>query len=139
VARQTITKLIDDLDGSEADRTVAFGLDGYIYEIDLNSKNENELRTKLGPFLEVARRVRADAGRARGTGRSVSDKDRNAAIRAWAAAEGVELNARGRIANIVQEAFDAQDGDALREALGIELVQPKPRRTRRAPQFSEAG
>jgi nucleoid-associated protein Lsr2 len=136
VARQTIIKLVDDLDGGEANATVSFALDGYRYEIDLNDKHQNELRNKLGPFLEAARRVSADPTRGRGSGRTVSDKERNTAIREWAANEGVEINTRGRIANAVQEAFQAQDGDALRAAFGVELVRPKPRRTRRA-QFSD--
>src|SRR5215467_4081734 len=33
VARETFTKLIDDLDGGEAHETVKFGLDGHFYEI----------------------------------------------------------------------------------------------------------
>ena len=130
MARHTITTLVDDLDGSTAETTVNFGLDGQLYEIDLNSRHEHELRKTLRPFLDAARRVRAETGRRR-SDRGGTDKDRNAAIRAWAAAEGVELNTRGRIANAVQEAFDAQDGDALRAAFGIELEQPKPRRGRR--------
>lgn len=138
MARQTITKLVDDLDGSEANDTVTFGLDGYAYEIDLNRKHESELRSTLEPFLDAARRVRSDSARTRGAARSTSDKDRNAAIREWAAAEGVEVNTRGRIAQAVQQAFDAQDGDALREAFGVELVAPKPRRGRRAAEFSAA-
>jgi hypothetical protein len=43
VAKQTITKLIDDLDKGEADETVKFGLDGVQYEIDLSAKNAAKL------------------------------------------------------------------------------------------------
>ena len=35
MAKETITRLIDDLDKSDADETVRFGLDGIEYEIDL--------------------------------------------------------------------------------------------------------
>ena len=145
MARETVTKLIDDLDGSAADSSVAFALDGHDYTIDLNARNETELRTLLEPYVEVARKVRPQTG---GAGvsvgrraRTVSDKERNAAIRSWALDEGVELNQRGRIAAVVQQAYDAQDGDMLREALGLELVvEEKPARRRRVaqPQFSEA-
>jgi hypothetical protein len=137
MARETIVQLIDDLDGSPAGGTVRFGLDGIAYEIDLSEKNENELRTKLGPFLEAATKVRPEIRR--GHGKSpAGDKERNAAIRAWALSEGVELAQRGRIANVVQEAFEASDGDMLREALGLELVEEKPTRRRRVsnPEFS---
>ena len=41
--------LEDDLDGSVADETVTFALDGVTYEIDLNAKNAGELRDALAP------------------------------------------------------------------------------------------
>ena len=138
MARETITRLIDDLDGSDADSTVTFGLDGTAYEIDLNSKHQDEFRSALSPFLDSARRIRPDSGRGKSSARAASDKDRNAAIREWAATEGAEVNTRGRIAQAVQDAYEAQDGHALREALGLELVEVKPRRGgRRAAEFSE--
>ena len=40
--------LEDDIDGSDATETVAFGLDGTSYEIDLNDKNAAKLRDALG-------------------------------------------------------------------------------------------
>jgi hypothetical protein len=127
------------LTGSSADTTVRFALDGFGYEIDLSTKNEKELRTKLEPFLTAASKVRATTGRS-GVRSVASDKDRNAAIRVWALGEGVELPGRGRIANIVQQAYEAKDGDMLREGLGLELVEEAPRRGRRtvSPQFSES-
>ena len=139
MARETFVNLIDDLDGSSADTTVRFALDGFGYEIDLSTKNEKELRTKLEPFLTAASKVRATTGRS-GVRSVASDKVRNAAIRAWALGEGVELPGSGRIANIVQQAYEAKDGDMLREGLGLELVEEAPRRGRRtvSPQFSES-
>jgi hypothetical protein len=38
---------IDDLDGSAAEGTVRFGLDGTEYEIDLNARHARELRDAL--------------------------------------------------------------------------------------------
>jgi hypothetical protein len=138
MAKQVIESLVDDIDGSPADSTVAFGLDGHGYTIDLNSKHEKELRTLLGPYVEAARRVRPGRGVGRPGARPGGDKVRNAAIRAWARDEGVELATRGRIAIAVQDAFEAQDGNALREAMGVELVEPtKPRRRRTEARFSE--
>lgn len=55
--------LVDDLDGSEAEETVTFGLDGSQYEIDLNSKNAEAMREALAPFVDSARRVAARRGR----------------------------------------------------------------------------
>ena len=58
MAREYIQKVTDDLDGSDGATTVRFGLDGVDWTIDLNAKNETDMRTKLGPFLDGARRVR---------------------------------------------------------------------------------
>lgn len=140
MARQIIEKLVDDIDGSPADSTITFSVDGITYTIDLNNRHENSLRTALGPFLEVARKVRSDGrGAGRVGSRSVGDKERNAAIRAWALSEGVELPSRGRIAGIVQEAYEVKDGAVLRAGLGLEEVEEKPRRRRKPEaEFSAA-
>jgi hypothetical protein len=129
VARETITKLIDDLDGSDAHATITFGLDSATYEIDLNASHDTALRAVLAPYIDVARRGPSAGSRTRAARAPGATKDRNAAIRQWAASEGAELPARGRIAGAVKDAFDAQDGDALRSVLGIELA-PKTRRRR---------
>ena len=39
--------LIDDLDGSQAQHTVAFSLDGQEYEIDLSAQNTQRLHDAL--------------------------------------------------------------------------------------------
>ena len=39
MAQKVHITLEDDLDGGDATETVAFGLDGRSYEIDLNDKN----------------------------------------------------------------------------------------------------
>lgn len=49
------TVLKDDLDGSEATETIAFGLDGKAYEIDLNSEHAEMLRMGLNGFVETGR------------------------------------------------------------------------------------
>jgi nucleoid-associated protein Lsr2 len=133
MAKEVIERLVDDIDGSEATESIVFGVDGLAFRIDLNDHHANELRTKLGQFVEVARRVRDQTGRAGQTARrTVTDKDRNFAIRQWALSEGVELPSRGRIAGAVQQAFDAADVAALYEAAGLEQeVAPAPKRSRR--------
>jgi hypothetical protein len=89
MAQKVQVLLVDDLDGSEATETVAFGLDGASYEIDLSSGNAGKLRKELAHYVEHARK----AGR-----------ERSAQIRAWAKQRGYKVNERGRIpANIVAE------------------------------------
>jgi nucleoid-associated protein Lsr2 len=133
MAKQVIERLVDDIDGSEANQSVSFSVDGHTYQIDLNEQHADELRAKLQPFVGVARRVRHQPGPTRGAGRGiVPDKDRNSAIRRWALDEGVELPTRGRIAGAVQAAYDARDVDALYTATGLEReAEPAPKPTRR--------
>lgn len=62
MATRTITTLVDDMDGGEAEETVPFGLDGVDYEIDLNKDHADELREALEKFVAAARSIRG-AGR----------------------------------------------------------------------------
>jgi hypothetical protein len=113
MARQVITLLTDDLDGSEADRTVEFSLDGVNYTIDLSDKNAGKLRKVLEPYIAAGTRVRRagverrSPSRGRADGSVVrSSRDQNQAIREWAAKNGYELSSRGRIPASIVDAFD---------------------------------
>ena len=57
MAQKVNIVLVDDIDGSEAEETVTFGLDGTTYEIDLNSDNAQALRDSLSGYLGHARKV----------------------------------------------------------------------------------
>ena len=57
MAQKVQVLLVDDLDGSEATETVAFGLDGASYEIDLSSGNAGKLRKELAHYVEHARKA----------------------------------------------------------------------------------
>ena len=61
MATKIQTLLIDDLDDSEAEGTVRFGLDGAEYEIDLNAEHAQAPRD-----ARRARYVRRRGGRGRG-------------------------------------------------------------------------
>ena len=61
MARKTVVALEDDLSGGPADETVCFSLDGVDYEIDLSSRNAEQLRNELDVFVAAARRLRARA------------------------------------------------------------------------------
>jgi hypothetical protein len=113
MAKQVVTLLTDDLDGSEADRTVEFGLDGVNYTIDLSDKNVGKLRKALEPYIVAGTRVGRGGVDRRGLGRaraaapsSRSNRDQNQAIREWAGKNGFEVSERGRIPASVVEAFD---------------------------------
>ena len=65
MAQKVQVLLVDDLDGSEATETVAFGLDGTSYEIDLSSGNAGKLRKELAHYVKHARKTSAPAQRRR--------------------------------------------------------------------------
>ena len=114
MARETFTRLVDDIDGGEAHETVRFGLDGQSYEIDLSSKNANKLRTALGPYLESGNRLSgrsgAAVGRRRGTGTARADREQNQAIRDWAIRKGFEVAPRGRIRQEIVDEYHRTRG-----------------------------
>ncbi len=109
MAQQTVTTLIDDIDGSAATETVSFGLEGTAYEIDLSEAHAEDLREVLSPYVSAARRAQSSTSR-RGTParssrqRSADDVDPKE-VRAWAQANGVEVSARGRINGNVLEQY----------------------------------
>lgn len=111
MATQTHVTLIDDIDGSSAVETVAFGLDGADYEIDLNEKNAKKLRDALAVYAANARQVGGRRNRSRQTRaakpvRSGSNKEQLAAIRDWARSQGYEVSDRGRLSAAVMQAFE---------------------------------
>ena len=112
MAKQTVTLLTDDIDGTEADRTVEFGLDGVNYTIDLSDKNAGKLRKALDPYLTAASRIgrSATTGRipTRGTSTGRTNRDQNQAIREWATKNGYEVSERGRIPASIVEAFHSK-------------------------------
>jgi hypothetical protein len=52
-----MTRLVDDIDGSQAVTTLSFSLDGLSYEIDLSESHLDAFRQALAPFVSVARKV----------------------------------------------------------------------------------
>jgi hypothetical protein len=98
MARETMTRLVDDLDGSDAQETVKFALDGRSYEIDLSTKNAAKLRTTLATYVENGTRVaRTSSTGGRRTGGTASSPEDTRDIRMWAEQQGYEVASRGRL------------------------------------------
>ena len=98
MAQKLQTFLIDDLDGSEAEGTVLFGLDGTQYEIDLSTEHAKELRTALARYIDAGRRVTGTTRRAGQAGRKApANGISNTEVRAWAKAQGLDVKERGRV------------------------------------------
>ena len=98
MAQKIQTLYIDDLDGSPAEGTVRFGLDGSEYEIDLNANHAKELRSALTRYADAARRVSSGARRQPRSGRRAPASGLNTTeVREWAKAQGIEVKDRGRM------------------------------------------
>ena len=108
MAQQTSVSLVDDLDGSKAAETVAFGLDGFLFEIDLSKKHAAALRKALTEFVEHGRRVKPDTAARRGSRRSVARTGAAPAdIREWAIGQGISVSLRGRVPADVLAQYEA--------------------------------
>ena len=113
MAKETVVKLLDDLDGGVAHETVTFGLDGQVYEIDLSTKNAKKLRSELATYVERGNRVSARTGVrrvGRRAGVATADRDENRAVREWAQAKGFDIAARGRIKQDIVDAYQRAGG-----------------------------
>jgi len=110
---RTVTLLEDDIDGSKADETVQFALDGTSYQIDLTQEHAAELRKALETYINHARHSN---GRSAGVGqRGESRRERASrpadtkSVRAWAESNNIKVSKRGRIpAEIVEQYRNAR-------------------------------
>jgi hypothetical protein len=104
MASKTLIVLQDDTDGSEASETIAFGIDGAAYEIDLNEKHAKQLRSSLEKYAAKGRKVGGRRSNSRGTARI--DKDQISGMRAWLQEHGHDVSSRGRIPAKLQELYN---------------------------------
>ena len=107
----------DEVEGSE---TVAFGLDGTSYEIDVCEQHAGELRDAFASYVGAARRAgrapvapsqrrgggRGSRGASTGSGGN-GDRQRVQEIREWARSNGHKVSERGRLSAAVVEAYEA--------------------------------
>jgi len=111
VAQKIQTLFIDDIDGSEAEGTVRFALDGAEYEIDLNTKHADALRKSLAKYIDAARRSAGTARRpVRSGGRASATGVNTTEVREWAKAQGIEVKDRGRVPAELVVRFRAATG-----------------------------
>ena len=104
MAQKIQTLFIDDHDGSAAEGTVRFGLDGTEYEIDLNAGHARELRDALARYMGAARRPARGARRGSAGGLYTTE------VREWAKAQGIEVKDRGRVPAELVVKFKAATG-----------------------------
>ena len=103
---RTTTLLVDDLTGDPANTTVRFALDSHEYELDLTDKNAAEFREALSRYVKAARKVSSGRRGVPASKPAFSEVD-PAAVRAWAAGQGIEVSPRGRVSKNVVEQYRA--------------------------------
>ncbi|WP_353816663.1 histone-like nucleoid-structuring protein Lsr2 [Agromyces sp. SYSU T00266] len=104
MAKRVVETLIDDLDGSDADRTLSFAFDGDQYAIDLSSANIDKFEAALAPYIGAARKTAGRGGASRRRGGSAGGGDTKDA-REWLRANGHQVSDRGRIPAPLMELY----------------------------------
>ena len=111
MAQKIQTVFVDDLDGTEAEGTVRFGLDGTEYEIDLNAGHAQALREALAPYVSAARRAGGGTRRpARAAARRSPASVNTTEVREWAKSQGIDVKDRGRVPAELVVKFKAATG-----------------------------
>ena len=106
MAQKVTVEMTDDLDGSQADTTVSFAIDGNAYEIDLSKRNAAAMRRTFDRYIEHARKAGRSTRRTRGT----RDRRHSSDVRAWAKARGIQVSERGRIPASVVSQYEKANG-----------------------------
>jgi len=109
VAQKVQVILTDDLDGSDADETVAFAIDGVSYEMDLSEANAEALREALAGYVQAARRTGGRAIRRTGVAKPARPADERvdlSDLRSWARDHGFQVSDRGRVSGEVRAAYE---------------------------------
>jgi hypothetical protein len=110
VAKNTITQITDDIDGSAEAETVSFGFQGASYSIDLAPKNLDKLTRALAPFIEHATKNRGTASVSRTTPRKPGRTYDLVQLREWARKNKIAVPSRGRIPGAVVDQYLAAGG-----------------------------
>ncbi|MEW1922190.1 Lsr2 family protein [Streptomyces sp. NPDC088360] len=129
MAQKVRVRLVDDLDGCEAQETVSFTFDGKPREIELSHENAAKFRAFMAPYMEASRPAKPTNLAAKGAPAPTQAQLREdgVAIRAWAAKYHLPVNPRGRIPENTRKAWtlhtkhnDRSLLDTLLERAGID-------------------
>ena len=99
---EVLVTVVDDLTGEEfiegQGETFVFTFDGEKYELDLSDKNAKSFRTAVKKYVDAARVT---------TGRRPGTPSEAAEVRSWAAENGVQVSAKGRIPEAILTQYRA--------------------------------
>ena len=98
------TVLVDDMDGGDADVTIAFVINGEGYSMDLSNENADAFHRALAPWLAIATKGRND--REATVKNYLAGVEQRAALRKWAAQKGLDVSARGRIPQEITDEYN---------------------------------
>jgi len=119
----------DDLTGGPAVETVAFGIDGRSYEIDLNAQHAMDFRQRLARFVDHARLARPKRRDART--RTAANREHSRQIRHWAQSHGYEVAEHGRLPTDVVAQYESAHKGSQRSDRSTMRAKTKRRATRR--------
>ena len=107
MAKKQSVQFIDDLDGAVLDEfvTIRWALDGKHYEFDTSPEHAAQFRKAVDKYLTASRRVNG-TGKTNGGRPAATPATDAAAIRAWATANGYDVNVRGPIPESVITAYN---------------------------------
>ncbi|WP_341258135.1 Lsr2 family protein [Gordonia malaquae] len=105
MAKKTVIKVVDDIDGAELEvyETVRWGIDGRQFEFDTSPANAELFRSHMASYVTVSRAVTGPASRRQKPTKGPSSQR----IREWANANGFNVSVRGRIPGEVLTAYAA--------------------------------
>ncbi|EQD87160.1 hypothetical protein N599_05440 [Saccharopolyspora erythraea D] len=145
MAERIQVELVDDIDGSPAQHTVTFALDGVTYEIDLSERNAQRLRAVFERYIERARSpqgaprsTRAQEREERETrqaNRQLTEQIRGAAQRTR---EHLNQKAQEAAAAVDEPGEEAGELPALQLSQEESVQQESPVPAVSLPQFSSA-
>ena len=110
MAIKTITELVSDISGEPIEqgkgRSIDFSYEGVLYRVDLTNDELATFENALKPYLDAGQKIGGQRRRTSASSTSKRDFD-PAAVRAWAASQGMAISPRGRIKTEVIEKYHA--------------------------------
>ncbi|WP_237710716.1 histone-like nucleoid-structuring protein Lsr2 [Saccharopolyspora spinosa] len=130
-----MVEFVDDIDGSPAEQTMTFSVEGVVYEIDLNAHHAQHLRDLLQRYITHARREPAHRGNRRAEREQRQARETNKGLTAQIrqAAQRTREHLSHQPAS---EQTDHTDPNPPAEITEITVVEPHTRKEPRNPQHA---
>lgn len=108
-------RLVDDINGEEAQQSIEFGFNGKSYIIDLTDGNAAEFRDTMSKWIECARETPKTGSKRSGKMKPSSKSAKKDAavlrkdIRGWAKDNNLDISNKGPISREIHEAYAARN------------------------------